>query len=124
MSIRLLIADDAPFIREVVRNIIKKHDIEIVGEASNGQEAVEMAMTTNPDVILMDIVMPEKNGIEATQEIKKLLPEARIVAFSTETHSSMVLQAVEAGACDYVYKPFKEEEIIRALKQAHEGGKS
>lgn len=124
MSIRLVIADDAPFIREVVRNLVEKHGIEVVGEAADGQEAVELALTTEPDVILMDIVMPEKNGIEATVEILKVNPKAKIVAFSTETHASLVLQAVNAGAVDYVYKPFKEDEIMRAINSANNGGKS
>ena len=116
--IRLLIVDDAPFVREIVRHSLALPDIEIIGEAEDGIEAVALAREHKPDVVLMDIVLPKRNGIEATKEILSELPETRVVAFSTNDLESMVLRALEAGCCSYVVKPFRAADLVAAIRQA------
>ena len=126
MTIEILIADDAPFIREIVKQVFKSTDVKIIGEASDGEEVVKLAKAKKPQIILMDLVMPKKSGIEATKEIRELLPSIKIIAFTTIDQNSMVLKALEAGCCDYVTKPFKSEDLIKAVHSAaekiHQGG--
>lgn len=120
MSLRLVVVDDAPFIREMLRHIAGKSGIEIVGEAEDGVQGVEVVREKRPDVVLMDIVMPRLSGIEATKQIINELPEQRIIACSTESQESMVMKALAAGCCDFVAKPFKTNELIKAIKAAAE----
>ncbi|MES2855374.1 MAG: response regulator [Bdellovibrionota bacterium] len=116
--IRLLVADDAPFIREIVRNVCEKVGIEVVGEASDGVEAVKLAESLNPDVILLDIIMPNKSGIEAAREIAASGSKAKLIAFSTADQETMVVRALDAGCCSFVVKPFKADELIKAVKES------
>jgi two-component system, chemotaxis family, chemotaxis protein CheY len=122
MGIKLVIVDDAPFIREAVRSLIRGTEIELLGEASDGEEAVNLLKSKKPDVILMDMVLPKKNGIEATREILKDNPKIKIVACSTEGQESMLLKALEAGCCSFLAKPFKAEELLKSIRTA--GGKT
>ncbi len=116
---RLIVADDAPFIREIVRHALEKAgSIILVGEAVDGVEAVELAMKARPDVILMDIIMPRKSGIEASKEILERLPGTRIIAFSTVDQETMVMRALEAGCVSFMEKPFKGEDLIRAIQES------
>lgn len=117
-----MIVDDAPFIREVLRHIFTNTEIEVVGEAQDGEEAVELVRKTGPDVVLMDIVMPRKSGIEAASEILKENPEIKIIACSTVDQNSMVLRALDAGCCHYVTKPFKAEDVLKAVRAAGNKG--
>ena len=116
--IRLFIADDAPFIREIVRNTVERAGIQVVGEASDGLEAVSMALALKPDVILMDIIMPGMNGIEAAKQILATLPQTKIIAFSTADQKGIVTQALAAGCCHYLVKPFKGDELISLVQNA------
>lgn len=118
MGIRLVIVDDAPFIREVLRHTFQNTEIEVVGEAVDGEEAVAIVSKLRPQVVLMDIVMPKKSGIEATMEIHKTSPEIKIVACSTVDQNSMIMRALEAGCCNYVTKPFRSEDVINAVRKA------
>lgn len=118
MGIKLVIVDDAPFIREVLRHIFTGTEITVVGEAQDGVEGVAVVLETKPDVVLMDIVMPRKSGIEATTEIVKELPHVRVVACSTVDQNSMVMRALEAGCCNYIVKPFKAEDVLKAVRAA------
>jgi len=115
MGIKLVIVDDAPFMREVVRQIVIKAGIELVGEASNGVEAIKLVKSKKPDVILMDIVMPKMNGIEATKEILEEFPNTKIIACSTESQEDMVVKAIDSGCCNFVAKPFKSKELVDAI---------
>ena len=112
---KLMIVDDAPFIREVVRQIAEAKNIEVIGEAENGEEAVTMALKLKPDVILMDVVMPKKSGIEAAREIKEKMPQIKIIACSTVDQDAMVMKAIESGCSDFVPKPFEKEQLLRAI---------
>lgn len=118
MSIKLIIVDDAPFIREVVRHAVSASHINLIGEASNGVEAVELVLRTRPDVVLMDIVMPIKSGIAASQEILEQWPEATIIACSTLDQNLMVEKAMAAGCKYYLHKPFKVDELIQIIQTA------
>src|ERR1035437_2855635 len=104
MGIKLVIVDDTPFIREVLKHIFASTEITVIGEAQDGEEAVGLVLKLKPDVVLMDIVMPRKSGIEATTEIVKELPNVKVVACSTVDQNSMVLRALDAGCCNYIVK--------------------
>ena len=110
----LLIVDDAAFMRLNLKNILKDK-YEIVGEAENGIEAVEMYKEENPDFVTMDITMPEMDGLEAIKAIMDIDPEAQIIVCSAMGQQKMVIQAIDAGAQDFIVKPFKDERVINAL---------
>lgn len=118
MAIKLVIVDDAPFIREVLKHIFSGTEIEVVGEAEDGETAVDVVRQLRPNVVLMDIVMPRKSGIEAASEILKELPKTKVVACSTVDQNSMVMRALEAGCCNYITKPFKAEDVLKAVRAA------
>lgn len=116
MGIKLVIVDDAPFIREVARGVISGTEIELVAEAADGEEAVRLALEHKPDVVLMDLVLPIKTGIEATEEILATLPQIAIIACSTMSQEAMVLKALNAGCCDFVGKPFEAEHLLKVIR--------
>lgn len=115
---KILVVDDAPFIREIVKQILEfEKSYLLVGEAENGLRAVEEAVKHKPDLILMDIVMPEMSGIKATEEILKLLPSTKIVAFTTMAESEIQKKALNAGCLGFMKKPFSKEELLNYLKK-------
>lgn len=118
MGLKLVIVDDAPFIREAIRNALNKSDIQLIGEATNGNEAVQMVLKLNPDIVLMDMVMPEKNGIDATKEILDQNPSIKIVACSTIDEKNIMMRALQAGCCEFITKPFEKETLIKTLHKA------
>ncbi len=121
-KIKLIVADDAPFIREIVKQISQSDThIELIGEATNGEEAIEMVSALQPDVILMDIVMPKKNGLEAAKEILEHDPKMKIIAFSTLDQEGMLLKALEAGCCDFLAKPFEAADVKTVINKAMAG---
>ena len=113
---RILVVDDAPFIRELIRVMLEPRGHEIVAEAIDGQMAIELALKLKPDIILMDLIMPKKSGIEATREIISAWPDANIIAVSTADHDSLMLKAVEAGCRRFIAKPFQKDEIIDVVE--------
>jgi len=118
MATRVLIVDDAVFMRNTLKEIFTSSGYEIAGEAANGVEAVEKYRDVAPEVTTMDIVMPFKNGIEATREILKSDPSATIIICSALGQESLVMEAIEAGATDFIVKPFKAENVIQVVKKA------
>jgi two-component system chemotaxis response regulator CheY len=113
---RVLIVDDAQFTRNMLKNIISKiEQIEVIGEASNGVEAISLYKKLSPDLVTMDLVMPEKGGIEATEEILKINSKALIVVVSALGQEALVLEAAKKGAKDFIQKPFKTEQIIEVM---------
>ncbi len=117
MALRVLIADDALFMRNMLRDIFVKAGFEIVGEATNGVEAVERYRELRPDLMTMDIVMPLKSGIEALQQITAEDAGARVIMCSALGQESLVLEAVQAGAADFIVKPFKEERVLDVVRR-------
>ena len=113
---KVLIVDDAQFTRNMLKNIIDKiEQIEVIGEASNGVEAISLYKKLKPDLVTMDLVMPEKGGIEATEEILKLNSKALIVVVSALGQEALVLEAAKKGAKDFIQKPFKTEQILEVM---------
>ncbi|QAS50904.1 response regulator [Halobacillus litoralis] len=112
---KILIVDDAKFMRMTLTNILKNGNHEIVGEAENGQEAVEKYEALSPDLVTMDITMPEKNGIEALKEIKAQSEQAKVIMCSAMGQQKMVVEAIEKGAKDFIVKPFDESRVLDAI---------
>ena len=112
---RVLIVDDAAFMRVSIRNIVSKNGYEVAGEAENVAVAVQKYAELHPDIVTMDITMPEMNGLEALIAIRKADPGAKVIMVSALGQESMVRDAVMAGAKGFVVKPFKEETITAAL---------
>lgn len=117
MAKRVLIVDDAVFMRNMIRDIFTGGGFEVVGEAANGLEAVEKYREFKPDLITMDIVMPFKSGIEATREIVAQDANAVVVMCSALGQESLVMEAIEAGATDFIVKPFKEDEVLAIVRK-------
>jgi two-component system chemotaxis response regulator CheY len=117
MPRRVLVVDDAIFMRNMIKDIFASGGFEIVGEAANGLEAVEKWKELKPDITTMDIVMPFKSGIEATREIVKHEPRAVVVMCSALGQESLVMEAIEAGASDFIVKPFKSEDVLSVVRK-------
>ena len=114
---KVLIVDDATFMRMMVKDILEKNGYEVVGEASNGLKAVELYKANRPDIVTMDITMPEMDGIEVVKEIKAFDPSAKIVMCSAMGQQSMVMEAIKAGAKDFIVKPFQADRVLEAIKK-------
>lgn len=117
MPKKVLIVDDAVFMRNMIRDIFASGGFQVVGEAANGLEAVEKFRELRPDLTTMDIVMPFKSGIEATREIVKVDPRAVVIMCSALGQEALVMEAIEAGASDFIVKPFKAEDVIAVVKK-------
>jgi two-component system chemotaxis response regulator CheY len=115
MPKRVLVVDDAVFMRNVIKDIFTAAGFEVIGEASNGLEAVERYQQLKPDLITMDIVMPFRSGIDATREIIKQDPNAVVLMCSALGQESLVMEAIEAGATDFVVKPFRAEDVMAVV---------
>ncbi|HJV16079.1 MAG TPA: response regulator [Bacillales bacterium] len=114
---KILIVDDAKFMRTTLTNILIKAGHEIVGEAENGKTAVSLYRTTLPDLVTMDITMPEMSGLKATKLIKEEFPDARIIMCSAMGQQKMVVEAIETGAKDFIVKPFDENRVIETINR-------
>ena len=124
MSIRVLIADDHKIMLAGLRSLLEKQtDIEVVGEADNGRKAVQMAQEKNPDVVVMDVSMPDLNGIEATTQIIESLPETRVIALSMHSDKRFVMGMLRAGASGYLLKDCASQELANAIVQVAGGKK-
>jgi two-component system chemotaxis response regulator CheY len=114
---RVLIADDASFMRQMIREIIEPEGYEVVGEATNGIEAVEQFEALQPDLVTMDIVMPKRSGIDAVKGILAQHPDACVVMCSALGQETLVMEALQAGARDFIVKPFKPDNVIATLQK-------
>ena len=117
MGKKILIVDDAAFMRMMIKDILSKNGYEVVGEAENGARAIEKYKELIPDLVIMDITMPEVDGIQAVKEIKKLNGAAKVIMCSAMGQQAMVIEAIQAGAKDFIVKPFQAERIIEAVKK-------
>ena len=118
MAVRVLVVDDAAFMRMMVKDILTKNGYEVVGEAENGMKALEKYQELKPDLTTMDITMPEMDGISAVKEIKKVDPNAKIVMCSAMGQQAMVIEAIQAGARDFIVKPFQPDRVLEAVRKA------
>ena len=114
---QVLVVDDAAFMRMMLKDILTKNGMEVIGEANNGIEAIELYQELNPDIVTMDITMPEMDGITAVKEIRKLDPAAKIIMCSAMGQQPMVLEAIQAGAKDFVVKPFQADRVIDSIQK-------
>jgi len=118
MAQTVLIVDDAAFMRMMIKDILEKNGYEVVAEAENGNVAVEKYKEFTPDLVTMDITMPEKDGVTALKEIKALDPNATIIMCSAMGQQAMVIDAIQAGAKDFIVKPFQADRVIEAVSKA------
>jgi two-component system chemotaxis response regulator CheY len=117
MAKGILIVDDASFMRMMIKDILTKNGFEVVGEAENGAKAVEKFKELDPELVIMDITMPEMDGIQAVKEIKSVDPNVKIVMCSAMGQQAMVIEAIQAGAKDFIVKPFQADRVIEAVKK-------
>jgi two-component system chemotaxis response regulator CheY len=120
MKARVLIADDASFMRQMIREIIEPEGYEVVGEATDGVEAVEQYEQLHPDLVTMDIVMPKRSGIDAVRGILEKTPDACVVMCSALGQETLVMEALQAGAKDFIVKPFKPDNVLSTLQKVLE----
>lgn len=121
-TIKILLADDHTIVRQGLKLILAAHhDLEVVGEAANGREAVEMAATLKPDIVLMDVAMPELNGIEATRRIVQATPRLRVLVLSMHKEAVYVREILKAGARGYILKDAIDTELVNAVRSVARG---
>lgn len=114
---KVMICDDAAFMRMMIKDILVKNGYEIAAEAENGLKAVEQYPDAKPDLVLMDITMPEVDGIEAVRRIKALDPNANVIMCSAMGQQAMVIEAIQAGAKDFIVKPFQADRVLEAVRK-------
>ena len=114
---KVLIVDDATFMRMMIMDILEKNGFTVVGEAPNGIKAVEIYKAEKPDVVTMDITMPDMDGIEAVKAIKAFDPAAKLIMCSAMGQQSMVMDAIKAGAKDFIVKPFQADRVLEAINK-------
>ena len=117
MAKNILICDDAAFMRMMIKDILTKNGYNIVGEAENGAKAVEKYAELKPDLVLMDITMPEMDGIEALKKIKAADANASIIMCSAMGQQAMVIEAIQSGAKDFIVKPFQADRVLEAVQK-------
>ncbi len=120
MSHSVLVCDDAIFMRTMIGDILSQAGYEVVGEAETGTQAVERFKDLNPDLVTMDIVMPGMGGIDAVREILKIAPSAKILMCSAMGQQALVIEAIQAGAKDFVVKPFQPSRVLEAVQRVLE----
>jgi DNA-binding NarL/FixJ family response regulator len=123
-AIRILVVDDHPVVREGVDALVRRQtDIRVVAQATNGREGIEQFRAHRPDVTLMDLQMPEMNGLDALIAIRGEFPEARIIVLTTYTKDAQVMRAIKAGACAYLLKNALHKELLNTIRAVHAGKK-
>ena len=115
---KILVVDDAAFMRMMVKDILTKNGYEVAGEAVNGKDALDKYREIKPDLVTMDITMPEVDGITALKNIRAEFPDARVLMCSAMGQQAMVIEAIQAGAKDFIVKPFQADRVIESVKKA------
>ncbi|MDC3416384.1 response regulator [Aquibacillus salsiterrae] len=118
MANRILIVDDAAFMRMMIKDILMKSGYDVVGEAQDGVQAIEKYKELTPDLVTMDITMPEMDGISALKQIKNIDADAKVIMCSAMGQQAMVIDAIQAGAKDFIVKPFQADRVIEAIQKA------
>ena len=117
MAKNILIVDDAAFMRMMIKDILTKNGYNVVGEAENGAKAIEKYNETKPDLVLMDITMPEMDGIQVLKKIKESDPKAMVIMCSAMGQQAMVIESIQSGAKDFIVKPFQADRVLEAVKK-------
>lgn len=117
MAKSILICDDAAFMRMMIKDILTKNGYNVAGEAENGAKALEKYNEVKPDLVLMDITMPEVDGIQALKNIKAADPNAKVIMCSAMGQQAMVIESIQAGAKDFIVKPFQPDRVLEAVKK-------
>ncbi len=117
MAKGILVVDDAAFMRMMIKDVLTKNGFEVVGEAENGAKAVDTYKELSPELVIMDITMPEMDGIQAVKEVKKINPDAKIIMCSAMGQQAMVIEAIQAGAKDFIVKPFQADRVVEAVSK-------
>jgi len=118
MSKKVLIVDDAPVVRHLLKNLLEKHGYTVVGEGENGNDALDKYKSLSPDIVTMDITMPDADGIVGVKNILSFDPKAKIVMITAIDQRKFLLEAIKAGATDYIVKPFEDDRVISAIQKA------
>ncbi len=116
MSVSVLVVDDAVFMRTVLKKILTEEGYNVIGEASNGIEAIDKARELEPDIVTLDITMPEMDGVTALPEILKVSPGSKVVICSAMGQQPMVVEAIKSGAKDFIVKPFQKARVLQAIE--------
>ncbi|HAN10052.1 MAG TPA: two-component system response regulator [Clostridiales bacterium] len=119
-ELKVVIVDDAIFMRTVLKNLLLEENIEVIAEGSNGLEAIDLAMKEQPDIMTLDITMPELDGISAISRILEVSPNTKIIMVSAMGQQGMVIDAIKKGAKDFVTKPFEKSRVLQAIKKVME----
>ncbi|MBO5113644.1 MAG: response regulator [Lachnospiraceae bacterium] len=117
MTKNILVVDDAAFMRMMIKDILTKNGYNVTGEAENGAKALEKYNEVKPDLVLMDITMPEVDGIQALKNIKAADPNAKVIMCSAMGQQAMVIESIQAGAKDFIVKPFQPDRVLEAVKK-------
>ena len=118
MSRKVLVVDDVAFVRKTLSDLLTQAGYQVVGEATDGTDAVAKYMQLRPDLVTMDVVMPQMSGIEATKKIIKLDKDARVIIISAMGQENLVMEAINVGAKDYVLKPFSSQDVLKTIERA------
>jgi len=118
VSHTVMVVDDAAFMRMMLKDILSNNGYQVVGEAENGAVAVEKYMELKPNITIMDITMPEMDGLQAIKEIRSKDPEAKVIMCSAMGQQAMVIEAIQSGAKDFVVKPFQADRVLEAIGKA------
>ncbi|MBP9560010.1 MAG: response regulator [Synergistaceae bacterium] len=118
MKAKILIADDSAYMRSILKDLLLRNGYDVIGEAENGKEVLGLYRKLKPDVVAMDIMMPEMSGIQALKEIKENYPEARVVMSAAMGQQHLVVEAIRAGAADFFIKPVQAERVVEAIDKA------
>ncbi|REE91536.1 two-component system chemotaxis response regulator CheY [Paenibacillus taihuensis] len=114
---KIMVVDDAAFMRKMIKEILTEGGHEVIGEAADGVEAISVYKSCNPDLVTMDITMPEMDGIAAVKALKQLNSEIKVIMCSAMGQQAMVLDAITAGALDFVVKPFQKDRVLEAVRK-------
>lgn len=115
-NLTFLVVDDAIFMRTVIKRMLTEAGYNVVGEAGNGMQAIEMAKTLEPDIVILDITMPEMDGIQAIDGILEVIPNTKIIMCSAMGQQSRVVEAIKKGAKDFIVKPFDKTRVLQAIQ--------
>ena len=118
MKAKILIADDSAYMRSILKDLLLRNGYDVIGEAASGKEVLGLYRKLKPDVVAMDIMMPEMSGIQALKEIKENYPEARVVMSAAMGQQHLVVEAIRAGAADFFIKPVQAERVVEAIDKA------